>query len=61
MSLGKVIIGSGSGMSRMAACVSERMEVFMNYMIKDMEIREKNGYSNKYDVGSYSKEYKLMY
>lgn len=61
MTLAKIIIASGSGLVRMAAVMSKRCEQVFLWKTDILELWEKIGKKNKYNIGSYSKNYRLDY
>lgn len=61
MSLGKVIIGSGSGFVRMAALYSKRCEDFICYNHSVMDTFNNYVRKNKHDFFDFSKRYGINY
>lgn len=61
MTLAKVIIASGSGLVRMAAVISKRCEQVFLWKTDVLDLWEKIGKKNKYNIGAYSKNYRLDY
>lgn len=61
MTMAKIIIASGSGLVRMAAVMSKRCEQVFLWKTEVLELWEKIGKKNKYDIGAYSKSYRLDY
>lgn len=61
MTYSKVIIGSNSGFVRMAAYLSQTCEIFMCYNLQVMSLFEEKVRKNKYDIGSYKKNYTTDY
>ncbi len=61
MTLAKIIIASGSGLVRMARAMSDRCEQLFLWRTDVVELFEKVGKKNKYEIGAYSKNYRVDY
>ncbi len=59
MTEAKIHIGGCSGFARMVPILSKKCEVYMQYNLPVMEFYKKAGIVNKYDIGEYSKPYRV--